>query len=162
MACYIRYHRHPPHLYNSLAPQTNQTLLSVDKQRDCALKRAAISPLFTSIVLHKQHSGSNLWRPWWRTAGTRFSWPAEPWVEQTGWHTSTLSSVCPSRAEPGALWGRRTKKAQVSAFYVEKWFNKINKWNWKKSSRCFWGSIHCVLFIIYCSYLSFHHSSMVQ
>ena len=45
-------------------------------------------------------SQANLWCPWWRTPERRFSWPAMRWDELQRWHTSTLSSACPSHAKP--------------------------------------------------------------
>lgn len=100
---------HSSHSLQYFGTKNNLNLLSEGEQCGCVLKRAASGSLSTSqsIVFHKclhqrrATTRSNLWLPWWRTAETRFSWPAEQWVERTGWRTSTLSSVCPSHAEPG-------------------------------------------------------------
>lgn len=110
--------------------KNNLNLLSEGEQHGYVLKRAASGTLSTSqsIVFHKclhqrrATTRSNLWLPWWRTAETQFSWPAEQWVERTGWRTSTLSSVCPSHAEPGVSSRRQYylyKSQKVSAPYLE-------------------------------------------
>lgn len=78
-----------------------------------------VGPVPAPVLICRALTWTNLWRPWWQTAETQFSWPAEQWVEQRGWRTSTLSSVCPSHAEPGAstrrqcyLYKRRNVKCQ--------------------------------------------------
>ena len=72
-----------------------------------------VAPVPAPAPICRATSRSNLWRPWWRTAGTQFSWPAEQWVEQKGWRTSTLSSVCPSHAEPG-------ESSRTQCFFIKK------------------------------------------
>lgn len=90
-----------------------------------------VAPASAAAPICGATSLTSLWRPWWQTAETQFSWPAEQWVERRGWHTSTLSSVCPSHAEPGEQTRRQChlykslnvtlfrQQAEVSAPYLE-------------------------------------------
>lgn len=108
----------PQCLYRNLPPMPHfiQTFGNKNKMyfKFCFFQVYLMTPVPAPVMICRAASQTSLWCLWLQTVETQFSWLAAQSVAQQHWHTSTLSSVFPSHAEPGKVTRRHYHKDDLT------------------------------------------------